>query len=74
MKNPFKKLSGSLKKVLGVSTLAAAVLLSPVANAELANDPFIRDGVTNRKNFEPGGKYHLFGTPRGTVIVDKLQK
>ena len=67
MKKAFKRLSGSLKKVLGVSTLAAAVLLSPVANAELANDPFIRDGVTNRKNFEPGGKYHLFGTPRGTV-------
>ncbi|MBP3220723.1 MAG: MafB family polymorphic toxin [Neisseriaceae bacterium] len=67
MKNPFKKLSGSLKKVLGISTLAAAVLLSPVANAELANDPFIRDGVTNRKNFEPGGKYHLFGSARGTV-------
>ena len=67
MKNPFKKLSGSLKRILGVTTLATAVLLSPVANAELANDPFIRDGVTDRKNFEPGGKYHLFGTPRGTV-------
>ncbi|MBQ9259260.1 MAG: MafB family polymorphic toxin [Neisseriaceae bacterium] len=67
MKNPFKKLSGSLKHILGVTTLATAVLLSPVANAELANDPFIRDGVTNRKNFEPGGKYHLFGSARGTV-------
>ena len=67
MKNIFKRLSGSLKHILGVTTLAAAVLLSPVANAELANDPFIRDGVTNRKNFEPGGKYHLFGSARGTV-------
>ena len=67
MKNTFKRLSGSLKHILGVTTLATAVLFSPIAKAELANDPFIRDGVTDRKNFEPGGKYHLFGSARGVV-------
>lgn len=34
--------------------------------AELAKDPFITDNA-QRQHFEPGGKYHLFGNPRGSV-------
>ncbi|MBR5675104.1 MAG: MafB family polymorphic toxin [Neisseriaceae bacterium] len=67
MKNTFKRLSGNLKSIFTTTAVVAGILLSPIAHAELANDPFIRDGVTDRKNFEPGGKYHLFGSARGTV-------
>ncbi|HFB7384952.1 TPA: MafB family polymorphic toxin, partial [Neisseria gonorrhoeae] len=34
--------------------------------ADLAQDPFITDN-TQRQHYEPGGKYHLFGDPRGSV-------
>ncbi|HFC7712014.1 TPA: polymorphic toxin MafB class 1, partial [Neisseria meningitidis] len=32
----------------------------------LAQDPFITDNA-QRQHYEPGGKYHLFGDPRGSV-------
>ncbi|HGH6532111.1 TPA: polymorphic toxin MafB class 1, partial [Neisseria meningitidis] len=34
--------------------------------ADLAQDPFITDNA-QRQHYEPGGKYHLFGDPRGSV-------
>ncbi|CWP93887.1 MafB-like protein [Neisseria meningitidis] len=32
----------------------------------MAQDPFITDNA-QRQHYEPGGKYHLFGDPRGSV-------
>ncbi len=51
--------------LLAACIAAAAALAQPAAAADLRNDPLIRDAL-NRANFEPGGKYHLFGS-RGTV-------
>ncbi|HEZ3446804.1 TPA: polymorphic toxin MafB class 1, partial [Neisseria meningitidis] len=38
----------------------------PALAADLAQDPFITDNA-QRQHYEPGGKYHLFGDPRGSV-------
>ena len=46
--------------------VAAAAFGQPALAAELAKDPFITDNA-QRQHFEPGGKYHLFGNPRGSV-------
>ncbi|HFA5168633.1 TPA: MafB family polymorphic toxin, partial [Neisseria gonorrhoeae] len=46
--------------------VAAAALIQPALAADLAQDPFITDN-TQRQHYEPGGKYHLFGDPRGSV-------
>ncbi|ENX1987787.1 MafB family polymorphic toxin, partial [Neisseria gonorrhoeae] len=43
-----------------------AALIQPALAADLAQDPFITDN-TQRQHYEPGGKYHLFGDPRGSV-------
>ncbi|HFA1925984.1 TPA: MafB family polymorphic toxin, partial [Neisseria gonorrhoeae] len=40
--------------------------IQPALAADLAQDPFITDN-TQRQHYEPGGKYHLFGDPRGSV-------
>lgn len=42
------------------------IILAPISHANLAHDPFITQN-TNKTNFEPGGKYHLFGSGRGSV-------
>lgn len=36
------------------------------SHANIAHDPFVRQN-TDRRNFEPGGQYHLFGTGRGVI-------
>ncbi|HGP7204946.1 TPA: polymorphic toxin MafB class 1, partial [Neisseria meningitidis] len=43
-----------------------AALIQPALAADLAQDPFITDNA-QRQHYEPGGKYHLFGDPRGSV-------
>lgn len=45
--------------------IATAGLYVPAVASGLANDPFIRQ-TTDHRNFEPGGKFHLFGS-RGSV-------
>ena len=55
-----------LTKLLAACAVAAAAFGQPVLAAELAKDPFITDNA-QRQHFEPGGKYHLFGNPRGSV-------
>lgn len=58
-----------LRKFAGILAAAALALTAPVqqaAAADLKNDPFVTRNA-DRKNFEPGGQYHLFGTPRGSV-------
>ena len=55
-----------LIKLLAACAVAAAAFGQPVLAAELAKDPFITDNA-QRQHFEPGGKYHLFGNPRGSV-------
>ena len=55
-----------LTNLLAACTVAAAALIQPALAAELAQDPFIRQNI-DRTNFEPGGKSHLFGDPRGSV-------
>lgn len=55
-----------LTKLLAACTVAAAAFGQPALAAELAKDPFITDNA-QRQHFEPGGKYHLFGNPRGSV-------
>ncbi|HFA7501179.1 TPA: polymorphic toxin MafB class 1, partial [Neisseria gonorrhoeae] len=53
-------------KLLAACAVAAAALIQPALAADLAQDPFITDN-TQRQHYEPGGKYHLFGDPRGSV-------
>lgn len=55
-----------LTNLLAACAVAAAALIQPALAAELAQDPFIRQNI-DRTNFEPGGKSHLFGDPRGSV-------
>ncbi|WP_118787463.1 MafB family polymorphic toxin, partial [Neisseria lactamica] len=55
-----------LTNLLAVCAVAAAALIQPALAADLAQDPFIRQNI-DRTNFEPGGKSHLFGDPRGSV-------
>lgn len=55
-----------LAKFLVVCILAATTTIQPALAAELAQDPFITDNA-QRQHYEPGGKYHLFGDPRGSV-------
>ncbi|WP_308031699.1 MafB family polymorphic toxin [Neisseria cinerea] len=55
-----------LAKFLVVCILAATTTIQPALAAELAQDPVITDN-TQRQHYEPGGKYHLFGDPRGSV-------
>ena len=59
---PLRRLIG----FLAVCAVAAAAFVQPAAAAELAKDSFVTQN-TNRANFEPGGKYHLFGSPRGSI-------
>ncbi|MDO4907240.1 MafB family polymorphic toxin [Neisseria sp.] len=60
-----KKLLRKPAAFLAAFAVAAAALVQPAAAADLGSDPFIRQN-TDRKNFEPGGQYHLFGS-RGSV-------
>ncbi|WP_108043450.1 polymorphic toxin MafB class 1 [Neisseria cinerea] len=55
-----------LTNLLAACAVAAAAFGQPTLAAELAKDPFITDNA-QRQHFEPGGKYHLFGNPRGSV-------
>lgn len=55
-----------LTNLLAVCAVAAAALIQPALAADLAQDPFITDNA-QRQHYEPGGKYHLFGDPRGSV-------
>ena len=55
-----------LTNLLATCAVAAAAFGQPALAAELAKDPFITDNA-QRQHFEPGGKYHLFGNPRGSV-------
>ena len=55
-----------LTNLLAAYAVAAAAFGQPALAAELAKDPFITDNA-QRQHFEPGGKYHLFGNPRGSV-------
>ena len=60
------KLLRRLTNLLAACAVAAAAFGQPALAAELAKDPFITDNA-QRQHFEPGGKYHLFGNPRGSV-------
>ncbi len=55
-----------LTNLLAACAVAAAALIQPALAAELAQDPFITDNA-QRQHYKPGGKYHLFGDPRGSV-------
>ncbi|HEZ1487449.1 polymorphic toxin MafB class 1 [Neisseria meningitidis] len=55
-----------LTNLLAACAVAAAALIQPALAADLAQDPFITDNA-QRQHYEPGGKYHLFGDPRGSV-------
>ena len=55
-----------LTNLLAACAVAAAAFGQPALAAELAKDPFITDNA-QRQHFESGGKYHLFGNPRGSV-------
>ena len=55
-----------LTNLLAACAVAAAAFGQPALAAELAKDPFITDNA-QRQHFEPGGKYYLFGNPRGSV-------
>lgn len=55
-----------LTNLLAACAVAAAAFGQPTLAAELAKDPFITDNA-QRQHFEPSGKYHLFGNPRGSV-------
>ena len=55
-----------LTNLLAACAVAAAAFGQPALAADLAKDPFITDNA-QRQHFEPGGKYHLFGNPRGSV-------
>ncbi len=54
-----------LTNLLAACAVTAAAFGQPALAAELAGDPFIKQNI-NRENFEPGGKYHLFGS-RGAL-------
>ncbi|WP_432758146.1 MafB family polymorphic toxin [Neisseria polysaccharea] len=60
------KLLRRLTNLLAACAVAAAALIQPALAADLAQDPFITDNA-QRQHYEPGGKYHLFGDPRGSV-------
>ncbi|HFC8466811.1 TPA: polymorphic toxin MafB class 1 [Neisseria subflava] len=55
-----------LTNLLAACAVAAAAFGQPALAAELAQNPFITDNA-RRQHYEPGGKYHLFGDPRGSV-------
>lgn len=58
-----------LRRVVGLfaaCAVAAAALVQPAAAQELAKDPFITTHA-DRTHYEPGGRYHLFGSPRGSI-------
>ena len=55
-----------LTNLLAACAVAAAALIQPALAADLAQDPFITDNA-QRQHYEPGGKYHLFGDPCGSV-------
>ncbi|MCL5749384.1 MafB family polymorphic toxin [Neisseria meningitidis] len=55
-----------LTNLLAACAVAAAAFGQPALAADLAQDPFITDNA-QRQHYEPGGKYHLFGDPRGSV-------
>lgn len=55
-----------LTNLLAACAVAAAALIQPALAADLAQDPFITDNA-QRQHYEPGGKYHLFGDPRGSI-------
>lgn len=55
-----------LTNLLAACAVAATALIQPALAADLAQDPFITDNA-QRQHYEPGGKYHLFGDPRGSV-------
>ncbi|WP_373745616.1 MafB family polymorphic toxin [Neisseria dentiae] len=59
---PLRKLTG----FIAAAAFALAAFGQQAAAADLKNDPFVTQNA-DRKNFEPGGQYHLFGTPRGSV-------
>lgn len=58
----FKQIS----RFLSICLLAFIVIVQPAAASGLASDPFIRQNL-DRRNFEPGGKYHLFGSRGATA-------
>ncbi|WP_373325236.1 MafB family polymorphic toxin [Neisseria blantyrii] len=60
------KLLRRLTNLLAACAVAAAAFGQPALAADLAQDPFITDNA-QRQHYEPGGKYHLFGDPRGSV-------
>ncbi len=67
--------TAAAKKILSYVLVLATAMLPFAAQANsLVNDPFVRDAA-NRRNFEPGGKYHLFGSRgitanrKGTISV-----
>ena len=49
-----------------LASAAAAGFAAPAVSAPLSADPNVRQ-LSNRKNYEPGGKYFLFGNARGGV-------
>ncbi|HEZ6559749.1 TPA: MafB family polymorphic toxin [Neisseria meningitidis] len=55
-----------LTNLLAACAVAVAAFGQPALAADLAQDPFITDNA-QRQHYEPGGKYHLFGDPRGSV-------
>lgn len=59
---PLRKLTG----LIAAAALALTAFGQQATAADLKNDPFVTQNA-DRKNFEPGGQYHLFGTPRGGV-------
>ena len=55
-----------LTNLLAACAVAAAALGQPALAADLRTDPVVQD-LLKRENFDPHGKFHLFGNPRGTV-------
>lgn len=49
-----------------LASAAAAGFVAPAVSAPLSADPNVRQ-LSNRKNYEPSGKYFLFGNARGGV-------
>ena len=49
-----------------LASAAAAGFVAPAVSAPLSADPNVRQ-LSNRKNYEPGGRYFLFGNARGGV-------
>ena len=54
-----------LARLLLASAVAAG-FVAPAVSAPLSADPNVRQ-LSNRKNYEPGGRYFLFGNARGGV-------